>query len=82
MLLFVNRLHAAKLQFIVPLTGLVLRMSQGVKSRSPIAHKLHSLHVRSFLNSGFTSKKTMVCISEKKKKKKCSAPAELLTPHS
>lgn len=77
MLLFVNRLHAAKLQFVAALTGLVLRMSQGVKSRFPIARKLHSLHVSSFLNSAFTSKKAMVYISPKK-----SSLAESVTLHS
>lgn len=66
MLLFVNGLHAAKLQFIAPLTGLMLRVSQGVRSTSPIACKLHSLHVSSFLNLGFTLKKAVVYISQKK----------------
>lgn len=80
MLLFVNRIHAAKLQFIAPLTGLMLRVSQGVKSTSPITCKLHSLHVSSFLNLGFALKKAVVYIS-KKKKKNSSVLAELVTTH-
>lgn len=63
-LLFVNRLHAAK-QFIAPLTGLVLRLSRGVKTRFHIAKKFHSLHISSFLKPGFASKKAVVYIYQK-----------------
>lgn len=76
MLLLVKTLHAAKVQFVAPLTGWGLRRSQRAKSTFPVAHKLHSLHGSSLLNSGFSSEITMVCINGNKNKKPNPKPPQ------